>query len=423
VTATSEHESLKVRTEPGPALAPAPVNRSRRRCWLWLLPVPLVVVVVAHLHGAVPAATVTASRGAVTQTVVASGRVLAPAKVQLAPLGRGRVARVPVLAGQHVSAGESLMELDDAEARAAVAQAEAQLARARARIGQLSSRDARVAEAQVQRAESELATAEAEHRRTSALVDSGAMPRAQLDGAETALARAREQRDGARVRLADALPTGGEGRLAAAGVLEARAQLRATQVRLAQARIVAPAAGTVLRRDVEVGDVVDGTRALMILAIDGATRLSIQPDERALGAVRVGQRARASSEAFPGDSFDARVEWISPAVDDSRGTVEIRLLVDSPPSYLRPDMTVSVTVMSGERADALVVPVELIRDLAGAAPYVLVRRDGQEERRPVRLGLRSSRDVEIVEGVAEGEQIVPPPTSAQGARQKIHPWD
>ena len=103
--------------------------------------------------------------------------------------------------------------------------------------------------------------------------------------------------------------------------------------------------------------------------------------------------------------------------------MEIRLLVDSPPSYLRSDMTMSVTIISGERADALVVPVELIRDVASAAPYVLVRRDGQDERRSLRLGLRNSRDVEIVEGVAEGEPIVPPPTSAPGARRKIHPWD
>jgi HlyD family secretion protein len=328
-----------------------------------------------------------------------------------------------VLAGQHVGAGEVLFELDDTEARAAVAQAEAQLARARARIAQLSSHDARVAGAQVQRAESEFATAEAEHRRTMTLVERRAMPRAQVDTVDAALARAREARDSARLRLADALPSGGEGRLAAASVLEAQAQLSTAQVRLAQARVVAPSAGTVLLRDVEVGDVVDGTRVFMVLALDGATRISIQPDERALGSVRVGQTARASSEAFPDQSFAARVDWISPAVDESRGTVEIRLIVDSPPEYLRPDMTVSVTIQSGERADALVVPVELVRDLASTAPYVLVRSNGHDERRAVRLGLRNSHDVEILEGVVAGDLIVPPPTSPQAARQKIHPWD
>ncbi len=421
MTAIPEHESPKPFALA--ASATSDVRPSGGRRWRWLLPVPLIVVAIAHLHGAAPVRTVTVSRQTLTQTVVVSGRVLAPGKVQLAPLARGRVSRILASAGQHVAAGESLIELDDAEARASVAQAEAQLAHARARIAQLSSHDARVAEAQVQRAESEFLTTEAEHRRTITLVERGAMPRAQVDSVDAALARTKEVRDSARLRLADALPSGGEGRLASASILEAQAQLSAAQARLAQAPVLAPAEGTVLIRNVEVGDVVDGSRVLMVLALDGATRLSIQPDERALGRVRVGQSARASAEAFADQSFAARVDWISPAVDESRGTVEIRLLVDSPPEYLRPDMTVSVTIQSGERTDAVVVSVELVRDLTSTAPYLLVRSDGREERRPVRLGLRNLRDVEIIEGVTEGELIVPPPTSPQTTRQKIHPWD
>jgi multidrug efflux pump subunit AcrA (membrane-fusion protein) len=115
--------------------------------------------------------------------------------------------------------------------------------------------------------------------------------------------------------------------VAAASVREAEAQLAAARVRLAHARVLAPSAETILVLDVEVGDVVDGDRALLTLGGDGPTWLSTRPDERALGTVRVGQVARASSEALPDRSFEARVDWVSPAVDESRGTVEVRLVV------------------------------------------------------------------------------------------------
>jgi HlyD family secretion protein len=97
-------------------------------------------------------------------------------------------------------------------------------------------------------------------------------------------------------------------------------------------------------------------------------------------------------------------------------------VVDSPPDYLRPDMTVSVTIRAGERGDAVVVPLELVRDPAGAAPYVLLSRDGRQGRRPVRLGLRIASAVEILDGVTAGELIVPPPASPRG-RTNVHPSD
>ena len=395
---------------------------SKRR-WLWALPLPLVLVMAAHLHGASsPAPTVRAEQRPLAQTVVVSGQVIAPAKVHLGSLARGRVSRVGAQEGDHVEAGTLLVELDDTEARAAVARAEAQIARARATVTRVASHDALLAEQQLRRAESELAVAETRHARTMALIEGGAMPRSEADSVHTALARAREQREAARLALSDARPGGGGQRVASADLLEAEAQLSAARARLKQLRVVAPAPGLILSRNVEIGDVVDPSRVLMVFSVDGPVRLSVQPDERALGSVRVGQPARASTEAFPELTFDARVDWIAPAVDANRGTVEVRLFVDTPPDYLRPDMTVAVTILTGQRQDAVVVPIEAVRD-AGSSPYVLVRRDSREQRVPVRLGLRNARQVEILEGLTVGDELIAPPAATQAARQKIHPWD
>ncbi len=88
-------------------------------------------------------------------------------------------------------------------------------------------------------------------------------------------------------------------------------------------------------------------RTLLVVARDGPTQLSVLPDEKNLAFLRLGQPATASVDAFPDRVFPARVAYIAPAVDLSRGTVEVKLDVPDPPPFLRPDMTVSVNVEVG----------------------------------------------------------------------------
>lgn len=150
----------------------------------------------------------------------------------------------------------------------------------------------------------------------------------------------------------------------------------------------------------------------------------MQPDERALGTLQLGQRAVASAEPFPKRTFDAVVEWIAPRVDPERGTVDVRLVVSKPPDYVRTDMTVSVTVTVAEKRAALVVPRDAVRDVAGATPWVDLLRDGEPARRvDVRVGLRSATDVELSPGVAEGDRLVLPEAAVSGGTQEVHPWD
>jgi HlyD family secretion protein len=94
-------------------------------------------------------------------------------------------------------------------------------------------------------------------------------------------------------------------------------------------------------------------------------------------------------------------------VDARKGSVEVKLRVPEPPDFLKPDMTVSAEIEVGRRAVALVLPSEVVRD-AGSRPWVLVADDGRAVRRPVRLGLRGTGRVEVVEGLAAGDRVIPP---------------
>ncbi len=357
----------------------------------------------------------------IVQRVVATGRVRPPARAALASLVLGRVRAVLVREGDRVAAGQRLVLLDDAEAAAALRQAEGRVAEAAARLEQVRGVAGRQAAEALRQAEVKVAQAEQDAARARMLGEAGSTSRQAADDAERTLQIARSQRDAAAAQAASA--TGGpDERLAAAALAQASAARAAAAQRLAETAILAPAAGLVVARDVEPGDVVAAGKPVLAVTLDGATQLTAQVDEKNLALLAPGQPARASADAFPERPFDAAVATIAPAVDPSRGTVEVRLDVPAPPPFLRADMTVSVNVDVGRKASALVLPAEVVRDPTGA-PWVLAILGGAAERRAVKLGLRGDGLVEILEGLSAGDAVVAPggPFVAPGDRVRARP--
>jgi HlyD family secretion protein len=361
-----------------------------------------------------------AERRTLVSRVVASGRVLAPARISLASLSLARVTEVAAREGEAVRAGQLLVRFDDAEARAALAQARARVQEAAARLDQVRGVSTRTAAESVRQAELEVQKAERDEERIRKLFDGGAASASQLDDASKALSLARSRAEATVVQASSVQGEGVEVRLAASALAQAQAAAEVARARLDDKVVRAPASGRILSRDVEAGDVVSAGRTLLVLAEDGALRLTVQPDEKNLAVLRVGQPAEAAADAFPAQPFRAAVSWIAPAVDPARGTVEVRLAVADAPAFLRPDMTVSVNVEVGRKADALVLPAEAIRD-PWTDPWVLRVVDGRAERRAVRLGLRGDGYLEVLDGVAPGDEVVPPAAGVveAGARVRV----
>jgi HlyD family secretion protein len=193
---------------------------------------------------------------------------------------------------------------------------------------------------------------------------------------------------------------------ASAAIDLAEAELAAARVQLERTRLLAPVDAVVIARNVEPGERAEPGGTLLVLARTGLTQLVIEPDERNLSLLRVGQPATASAEAFPERRFPARVSFIAPSVDPKRGTVEVRLEVPKPPEYLRTAMTVSVEVEVARKARALVLAADAVRDLGGDRPWVLVARDGRAERADVVLGVRGDRQVEVVSGIDPATRVI-----------------
>ncbi len=352
--------------------------------------------------------TVAARRADLTQTVVATGRVITPARIELGTVMLGTISKVSAREGDVVKAGAVLATLRDDELRAAVAQAQAALSEAEARLAQLGNLAVPVADQSLKQADANFIWARDELERTRRLAEKGFFSLAKVEEAERNVAVTRAARDSATAQAATNRPQGSDYALAVARREQAKAAVAAAQARLDYATIKTPVAGTVLKRVVEPGDVVQAGKTLFELAATGPTQLVLQVDEKNLASLRPGQEALVVADAYPSERFGAQVFYIAPGIDAQRGSVEVKLIVAEVPKFLRPDMTVSVEITAGRADNAIVIPTELIRESTSAAPWALVVRDGHAVRRSLKLGLRGTGRTQILDGLAAGERVIPP---------------
>jgi HlyD family secretion protein len=345
-------------------------------------------------------------RSNLLQSVVATGRLNAPARIELAAEVTATVLAVQVREGDHVKVGQLLVRLSDAEARAALQQAKAALDEARHRATQQATVTAPVALQTVVQADAAWRNADSEFRRSEALVAQGFFSQQKLDEARRTLDTSASALRSARVQAEANQPRGVESGLAADRVAQAQAAVQMAEARLARLVITSPVNGVVLVRNVEPGSMAQPARVLLALAA-GSTRIDAGIDEKHLHLLVLGMPAKAAADAYPAQPFAAQLSYIGPAIDLQRGTVEVRLAVPQPPAFLKPDMTVSVELIGANRSNALVLPTAAVREADSAAPWVLMLRDRRAVRVPVKLGLRSIGTIEIVSGLQEGDLAIP----------------
>ena len=346
-------------------------------------------------------------RGNLVETVVASGHVETPYRVEIGSQVTGTVDDVLVQEGQRVIKGQPLISLESRELKATVVQAQGAVAQAEARMRQLDELTLPSAREALTQAQANLLNAQQTYDRTSTLAKEGFATRAALDDAQKTLDVARTQVRTAEFQVYTASAGGSDYVMAQTQLNQAHANLDTAESRLGYATISAPRDGVLITRNVERGAVVQPGKALLVLAPAGEVQLVLQIDERNLGKISLGQKALASADAYPDQRFAAVVSYINPGIDITRASVEVKLTVADPPDYLRQDMTVSVDIEDAAKNNALVLPVRSVHDLLSGQPWVLGIKDGRAVKRPVRLGLRGNSHIEILEGLSEGEVAIP----------------
>lgn len=363
------------------------------------------------------------TRGNIVQTIVASGRAETPSGVDVGSQIIGTVAKVLVDEGVRVKAGEPLVLLDDRQAKAVRDQAQATLDQAEIRRRQLAELTLPVAEQTMNQMRATLMNAKTQLERVERLATRSVATDATLEEARRVYEVAQSQVRSTELSVRSASSGGSDRLLVDAALAQATAALRIAEAQLRLTTVSSPIDGIVTKRDVEEGAVVQSGRTLLHLAPDIPKQLVVQIDERNLSLVRLGQKALASADANPSVTFPAEIAFINSTIDADRGSVEIKLSMPQVPSFLKENMTVSIDIEVARREGGLLLPLEAIRNAASPNPTVLIALNGKAAERAVKLGARGSGKVEILDGVIEGDTVIPAALLAikPGDRVRLQP--
>ena len=318
-------------------------KRKHRRRWLWYGLLALVVVATGLVFyqwyaGSAPKVTYTtqpATLSDLTVEVAATGTLQPLTQVDISSELSGVVRSVAVDENQQVRQGDVLARLDTSKL-------EAQIERAKA--------SAKAASASVETAQVTLKENEQALVRASELAKKGMATQQTLDAATAERDRAKAALDSAEANLAIA-----------------NADLKLQQADLAKSTIYAPIDGIVLTRSVDPGQTVASSLQAPVLFVIAADlrkmELKAAIDEADIGAVKAGQNARFTVDAFPERPFNAEIRDISYASVTTDGVVtyDARLDVDNGELLLRPGMTATVSVVTKQAKGALTVPSSAFR--------------------------------------------------------------
>ncbi|HYL46675.1 MAG TPA: efflux RND transporter periplasmic adaptor subunit [Candidatus Limnocylindrales bacterium] len=316
--------------------------------------------------GPKPVVTLTrVARGDIAETLTLTGTAAALPNqdVRVSSLVPGRIAELHVAEGDHVEAGQLLAKLDDRPYQDQLRQAEAAAA---------------LAAANHKNAQLSLA-------RNEDLFQRGIVARKDLEDARTAES------------------------VAAASERQAEAALSLARLQLARTNIASPINGTVAKRFVSVGEQADGTAAQPIVEVANLHEVEFLGNAPAayLAKMHLQEVVDVTSEAVPGQKFSGRVVGISPAVDPATGVGLVRIRIPNPGGILRMGMYLSAQVPVDHHSNAQLVPSEAIyRDAKGEARVFVVDKKDEARAVPVKLGIETKEQVEILEGVKEGDSVI-----------------
>jgi multidrug efflux system membrane fusion protein len=345
-----------------PATAPSPLSqgagapRRRIRWGRWAALAIVLCLAGATLYGTLlpPKVSVVAPhRGPAVQAVYATGTVEPSVMIPIAPRTTTRLVELRVDEGETVEKGQLLARLESDDLRRAIAAALA---------------EERYAKAQLDR--------------QAQLVERGVAARGAYDRARADWEKAVALRE--------------------------RAEAEAHYLDL-----VAPAAGRIIRRDGEIGQVIAPDKPVLWMSCCAPLRVSAEVDEEDIAQVRVGQEVLIRADAFPGEVFRGTVQSITPKGDPVARTYRVRVSLPED-TKLMIGMTAETNIVLRKTENALLVPAAAVQQ-----DMVWLVENGRLSPRRVTVGAKGANDVEILSGLADGERIVADPATGMKAGQAV----
>lgn len=378
-----------------------------RRLW-WIVGIIAAVVIAAgtaffFLRGdrfevEVATAVAPAANGKTGAVLQATGYVTARREATVSAQITGKLTEVLIEEGEQVTAGQVLARLENNSQRAALAQAQAQLEAGQASLEQYKA---------------QLAQNRRDLARSQDLVERKLVSQQALETARTQVETmtAQVQSQQKQIELA-------------------QASVRGAQVQLDYTTVRAPFAGIIIAKAAQAGEIISPisagggfTRTGVGTIVDmDSLEIEVDVNEQYINRVKPQQPAEAVLDAYQDWTIPAHVIAIIPTADRSKATVKVRIALELKDPRILPDMGVRVSFLeeasptSSQRPKGVLVPATALVEREGHAMVFVV--DGERARaQPVTAG-QSYNDLRLVEGVADGVQVVkaPPAQMNDGAR-------
>jgi HlyD family secretion protein len=366
-------------------------------------------------------------RHKIVQTVTATGRIQPVTQVNISADVSAKIIQLPVKLGDWVEKGQLLVALDRERYQAEVESAEANL---------------RSTQAQSVLTQQNVEKTGKDFERANQLFDQHLTSQAELDAARAAY-------EVEKARYKSTLDQ----------VEQSRAAVKQARDALSKTTIYAPMAGTVSKKNKEVGEIALGSQFQedVILEVSNLAGMEalVNVDENDIAQLALGNKAKIEVDAVPGTTFEGTVTEIANSAKvsaegtaDQKTDFEVKVAIENPGEQLRPGMTASADIVTDTRESALGVPIQSVAtktpdqlglaavpkeatgtagkegdrtvadppatdaptalktDKDGFVEVVFVVDDGVAHARQVKTGIQSDTDIEIVDGLKEGESVV-----------------
>ena len=315
-----------------------------------------------------------ASLGSVSEEITVVGNLIGDATVSVVPRVAGRLQAIYVRLGDRVSMGQRIAKIEDFELQEQVKQAEAAQEVSKATIRQ-------------READLQLALTNAERSRN--LFARQLLPKQTLDDTEARYQSAIAQLDLARAQSS-----------------QTNARLDELHITLANTTIVSPVNGFVARRGADPGAFVGQNAPIADVVDISRVRLVANVVEKDLRQIGAGDEGTVEVDAFPGETLTGRIARVAPVLDPSTRTAPIEIEIPNPGFRLKPGMYARVGITTNQKKDTLVVPINAVIDLGGRRGVFLAQANDTATFRPIRTGIEEATQIEILEGLTEGDVIV-----------------
>jgi len=404
--ATDTNDSLNDMAKEVHATLRSEQTRGRYSRFFWLALVLLIILATSWwlwpVEKTIQWQTQLIERGDMLLTATATGNLQAKSEITVGAEISGLIREVLVAENDRVKQGDVLARFDTVELQVSLQQAEARLALARASVSE---------------AEANLDEARINLQRGRTLQKKGSVSQSELDNLVAA-----EKRASAKLSYAQA------------SIREAKASVSQARTHLEKAVITSPINGVVLERSIEPGNTVAANfqaPELFLLAEDlSQMELHVSLDEADVGQVKAGQQAEFTVDAWPAKSFKANVEkvYLYPSIENNVVTYTTVLGVNNPDNLLKPGMTATATITTGQREQALLVPNMAFRftppsekkDTSIFGPpgsrnntekgnnnTVWVLRDEQPQRLLIATGFSDGRNTEVLsDELKAGDSVI-----------------